>query len=509
MRYAISVMMALEIFVLASCTAQSGASSRPAQDAAPDTVARLMRVLRDTAPVHQPAQRDTLGTRQARAAVALMRLGHHEAVWPLLRKTADPSVRTHLIHVFAQSDVDASVLLRRLDVEQEPSIRRALVLSLGQFAGDDLPVTLRRPLVGKLLQWYRDDPDAGVHAAIDWLLRPSRRGDRARTLDWGQRATLALIDRELAGRTAADRAWYVNREGHTMVRVSGPVEFRMGSPGYERGRNPASDSPDEALHLARIPRSFAIANREVTIAQFRRFLDANPDVKRRFTYADDVSRMEQVLRQFSPDDDGPQIAVTWYEAAMYCNWLSQQEGLPESDWAYPSRLEDIRSGMRMPGDYLHRTGYRLPTEAEWEYAARAGTTSPRFHGVSDSLLREFAWYSRNPPRRKDDPVDPDDPQRTWPVAQLKPNDSGLFDVYGNVWEWTQSLVTPYPADGIVHEDVEDAMPVVSDSTPRVRRGGAFPYEAAMMRSAARGTVRALPFQRRDNVGFRIARTLRP
>jgi len=308
-------------------------------------------------------------------------------------------------------------------------------------------------------------------------------------------------------RSPTNRESFRTSEGLTMAVIRGPVEFLMGSPANEVGRNPAADSPDEAQHTARIPRSYAIAMHEVTVAQFRRFLDAHPEVKRRHAYADDPSRMDNVMRQFSPDPNGPQIAVTWYEAAMFCNWLSEREGIPQSEWLYPSRMEAIRHGMRMPDDYLHRIGYRLPTEAEWEYAARAGTTTARFFGNSDSVLGEYAWYSRNPPKRKGDPVDPNDPQRTSPVGQLKPNPFGLFDVYGNVWEWTSSRVLPYPV-GSVHVDVEDDMLVVSDSAARVRRGGGFPYEAAMMRSAARGTVNAFPFLRRDNVGFRVARTIR-
>jgi formylglycine-generating enzyme required for sulfatase activity len=296
-------------------------------------------------------------------------------------------------------------------------------------------------------------------------------------------------------------------EGLALVIIRGPVEFRMGSPATEIGRNPASDSPDEIQHTARIPRSYAISTHEVTVAQFRRFLEAHPAVKSRHAYADDALRMEHVMRQFSPDPDGPQIAVTWYEAAMFCNWLSAREGIPQSEWVYPPRMEDIKHGMRMPEDYLRRIGFRLPTEAEWEYAARAGTTTSRYFGESDSLLGEHAWYTRNPPRRKSDPVDPNDPQRTAPVGRLKPNPFGLFDIYGNVWEWTQSRVVPYPAAG-VHEDVEDDVRVVSDSVARGRRGGGFPYGRAMMRSAARGTVTAFPYLRRDNVGFRVARTIR-
>ena len=304
-----------------------------------------------------------------------------------------------------------------------------------------------------------------------------------------------------------DRDQFAGAAGLTMSVVRGPIEFRMGSPANEAGRNPAADSPDEVQHTTRIPRSYAIAIHEVTVAQFRRFLDAHPEVAARHRYPDDPARMDEVMQQFSPDPNGPQIAVTWYEAAMFCNWLSALEGIPQSQWVYPSQMDDIRHGMRMPSDYLSRTGYRLPTEAEWEYAARAGTTTSRFFGDSDSLLGDYAWYSRHPPKRKSDPVDPNDPQRTSPVGQLEPNPLGLFDIYGNVWEWTQSPVLPYPAGG-VHVDTEDDVLVVSDSVARIRRGGGFPYESAMMRSAARGTVTSFPFLRRDNVGFRVARTIR-
>ena len=307
--------------------------------------------------------------------------------------------------------------------------------------------------------------------------------------------------------TAATRESLRSKEGLTFIVIRGPVEFLMGSPDSERGRNPASDSPDETQHKARIPRSYAISTHEVTVAQFQRFLQAHPEVKARHAYANEPSKMAQVMLRFSPAPNGPQIAVTWYEAAMFCNWLSEREGIPESQWVYPSGMEDITHGMRLPADYLQRIGYRLPTEAEWEYAARAGTTTSRFFGDSDSVLGEYAWYSRNPPKRKGDPIDPNDPQRTSPVGLLKPNQFGLFDVYGNVWEWTQSSVRSYPASS-VHIDVEEEVLVISDSTARVRRGGAFPYEAAMMRSAARGTVSAFPFLRRDNVGFRVARTIR-
>ena len=287
--------------------------------------------------------------------------------------------------------------------------------------------------------------------------------------------------------------------GHQFVVIK-PSEFVMGSPSGEAGR-----TADEVQRRVRIPRSFAIATKETTVAQFRRFLDANPEVTARHGYPKNPAEMATVMQRFSPDDESPQIAVTWYEAAEYCNWLSREAGLPAAEWVYPVNIE---SGMTLPANYLQRTGVRLPTEAEWEYAARAGTTTARFFGDSEDRLAEFAWYSRNPPRRREDSIDPNDPTRTRQVGTLKPNPLGLFDIYGNVWEWTHDRRQEFIASDVATEDREDAVLTVDDQHARTRRGGSFAYGASTARSAHRGDITYFPNQRRDNVGFRVARTVR-
>ena len=299
--------------------------------------------------------------------------------------------------------------------------------------------------------------------------------------------------------TALAAAMFAQSNGHQFVIVN-PSEFVMGSPAGEAGR-----TPDEVQRRVRIPRSFAIATTETTVAQFRRFLDANPDSKARHGYTDGRTNMVDVMARFSPDDESPQIAVTWYEAAEYCNWLSREAGLLGAEWVYPT---DIRSGMAMPPNYLQRTGFRLPTEAEWEYAARAGTTASRFFGDAEAHLAEFAWYSKNPPRRREDPIDPNDQTRTRHVGTLKPNPLGLFDMYGNVWEWMHDRRREFTASDAVAEDREDSELTVDDQHARIRRGGSFAYGAYTMRSAHRGDITYFPNQRRDNVGFRVARTVR-
>jgi formylglycine-generating enzyme required for sulfatase activity len=394
--------------------------------------------------------------------------------WPLLRHCADPTARSYLVQRLAPLGIEAAAVAERLEVEPDVSARRALILALGEYGPEQLPEGLRNRLVPRLLEWYRDDPDPGIHGAVDWLLRHGREGPEKRKLDWGQAGELRQIDEERKGKAVEGRRWYVNGQGQTMVLIPGPVEFRMGSPAAEEGR-----TEYELLHRRRIGRCFALASKPVTVEEFQRFLKERPD----------VARMN--IKQYSPGMDTPIIAVTWFEAAQYCNWLSEQEGIPEDQWCYPKHA-DIKEGMKLYPHYLQRTGYRLPTEAEWECACRAGAEASRSYGSPVELLPRYGWYL------------PNAQARTWPVGQKRPNDLGLFDMHGNVFQWCQESAWAYKpgAGGKPAEDEEDKRDI-TDKIGRVLRGGSL-YPPSDVRSAFRFNGR--PSIRNNTVGLRPART---
>jgi formylglycine-generating enzyme required for sulfatase activity len=461
---------------LARCRELAAKDSRPAALTVVETGGgRLLTGSVWQRPVVPEASKDALAKRQAQAAVALLQLGAAERVWPLLEHSPDPRVRSFLIHKVEPLATEPAVLLLQLAVEREVSRRRALLLGLGAYPVERLDAAERAQWLPRLRQWYRDEPDAGLHGAVEWLLRR-----------WGEGAEVAGIEKELARKESerplaevAPKQWYVNGQRQTLVLVRQPEEFWMGSPGQEVGRL----ALHECLHRVRIPRSFAIATKEVTVAQFKQW-------RSDYSY----------VVKHSPREDGPIINVAWYDAAAYCNWLSEQEGIPEKEWCYLRNAKgEYGPGMRLAQGALEKRGYRLPTEAEWEYACRARAVTRRCYGDADELLREYAWYSE---------TTKNEGMRSGGL--LKPNDLGLFDVYGNALEWVLDHAWRYAWPGH-RASKEDKLPkqdfeYIKDEEGRVLRGGSI-YNTTSeeeVRSASRGSRR--PSYANNSCGFRVART---
>ena len=233
---------------------------------------------------------------------------------------------------------------------------------------------------------------------------------------------------------------------------------------------------NEIRHRRGIGRTFSIGVHEVTAAQFKAFRPRN--------YVDTAK---------ARTSDSPANRINWYDAAEYCNWLSEQEGIPRDQWCYDP-AQKFADGMVLLSDYLQRAGYRLPSEAEWEYACRAGTTTARYFGQTETLLGEYAWYTKN---SRD--------ERLLPVGSLRPNGFGLFDTQGNVLEWCQERALIYGTGAEMAEDKEFT-DKTSNANSRVLRGGSFVIMAANVRSAFRSNSQ--PRNEGPNTGFRVARTYR-
>jgi formylglycine-generating enzyme required for sulfatase activity len=418
----------------------------------------------------EPA-RDRLARRQANAAVALVRLGEEEIVWPMLAQQPDPRLRSYLIHRFGPLGADLGTIIRRLDHENVTSVRRALILILGEFPEPEWTMYERKPLIAKLLDWYQYDNDPGIHAAAEWVLR-----------QWDQDEKLRQIDTELSALGFEEsRSWYINREKQTMIVFRDPPVFLMGSP---RSNPTRGDDKFELQHAVQLGHSFAMSARQVTVEQFLIFASEHtPDHK---PTSSDGSL------------DCPVNMVSWYDAARYCNWLSARHKLPQDQWCYePNQSNEYGDGMTLTPNYLERTGFRLPSEAEWEYACRAQSITKRYYGESEELLGQYAWYLMNSHAKS-----------LLPVGSLKPNDFGLFEMHGNLADWCQERLREdaYLAgkDGKPRWDVADTEPV-RDHIARLVRGGNFMDVPSSIRSAHRTWYD--PYDTLEGVGIRPTRTV--
>ncbi len=245
-----------------------------------------------------------------------------------------------------------------------------------------------------------------------------------------------------------------NSIGMELRRIE-PGEFLMGS---QDGEYFVDERP---RHRVRVTRPFFLGVHEVTGPQYRAVTE------------EDRNRLRD-------RDQTPIVLVDWFEAVRFCNKLSLEEHLPPYYRINPNASEPEVEVIRTDGP-----GYRLPSEAEWEYACRAGTTSVYPFEGDENALERSAWFKRN------------SDEKVHEVGKKLPNAWGLHDMLGNAWEWCQ--------DGYNQAYYQDAPlcdpPGPSSASKRVTRGGSI-FDDLWCRSAARqghpATTR-LPW-----MGFRVA-----
>lgn len=304
------------------------------------------------------------------------------------------------------------------------------------------------------------------------------------------------------------------RQGETGKAIGRPIEvansigmklslipagdFMMGSPEDEKGRG----SDEGPVHRVRITKPFYLGVYEVTVGQFRQFVnatgyktEAETDGKGGWGY---TGYEEKPFKQdpkytwrdtgFLQNADYPVVDVSWNDAVAFCEWLGRKEGMT----------------------------YRLPTEAQWEYACRAGTLSRYYHGdvaeglaevgnVSDATAnKKFAvWMTISAvDRQKMGTAKHSDGYAfTAPVGCFRANAFSLYDMHGNVLEWCADWDV---ADYYLASPTDDPTGPV-DGLSRARRGGSWLHAAEYARSAARR--RYPPSARNSPIGFRVALTV--
>ncbi len=433
------------------------------------------------------ARRVALGRLRAGAAITLLKLGDRKAPLEALKANTD----MESISQFAARCKDRAVSTADLlalwdevdrirgaatgDVRQVADrMLYGLLVTLGSYAVESLPLEQRAVRKEQLLAMYANDPSSGVHGASGWLLRK-----------WGEHEEVERIDNTPVPYDP-QREWFVKRfeprvdgncnqleksESFSITFVVFPAgQYQIGSPASEK------DHVDrETQSLVTLTRPLAIADREIC---WRQYSPHDSDSKRKTWKL----RSNRTLTNAEPSLD-----LNWYEAVGYCRWLGQVLGMTESEQSYsdPDDVEKDADGN--PRNWplrLDRGGFRLPSESEWEIACRGGMLTAYSFGSDRELLGKYARYQ--------------DYTETWskPVGQLPPNSRGLFDMHGNLWEWTHD----FSGGSRDNEAVDPIGP--ERGSDRVLRGGAWDMDARLCRAASRSSFD--PSRGSINGGFRVA-----
>ena len=377
----------------------------------------VLDVLRDIIKldVTEADSRDAAARTVANAAALLARNGRASEVWHLLRYSPEPDVRSYLIRRFEPFRIALDDLTQQLDQEDDPGIRAAILLALGEY------VKRKEDLTGKLhdsvVRIHANDVDPGVHGAAEWFLRKC--GIDTNLPEGAQPNT-----------STSQASWRVIKNGHTMIRIAAPNE------------NIAS-------------RAFEIGTMEVSVEQFKAY-------RQSAHYNTDTTDSWKC----------PMNAVRWNQAIDYCQWLTDEEGIPENEFCYEKAPNGDWVAKENHLDYI---GYRLPISEEWKVACRANTSTLRYFAAGERLTGEYAWYEGN------------SELKSRPCGTLRPNQWGMFDTLGNVMEWCDNVS-------------------IGDAAKRIVRGGRYgDVRGRLSFVLQRDHPYDSPF---NSLGFRVARTAR-